>query len=176
MERCGCNVELSFTMKTKYFCDICGQSFDTEKECLEHERKCSKVADKLLTSLDKLCGEFVECVRQAWLSKFQLLEKSKDAEGLVRFLDYDLSVVGIKEEFKVMSSDEFHESLFKNDKTVRNDTIKFVIDLVGQSLMLEYIEKFKDIYSDASLDRSRLSDESETISTLVMLIWRTIFP
>lgn len=30
-------------MKTKYCCDKCGKEFDTEKECLQHERKCSKV-------------------------------------------------------------------------------------------------------------------------------------
>ncbi len=30
-------------MKKKYFCDTCGQDFDSEKECNEHEKKCSKV-------------------------------------------------------------------------------------------------------------------------------------
>ena len=30
-------------MKKKFFCDMCGQDFDTEKECDEHERKCSKI-------------------------------------------------------------------------------------------------------------------------------------
>ena len=30
-------------MKRKYFCDICGKEFDTERECEQHERKCSRV-------------------------------------------------------------------------------------------------------------------------------------
>ena len=30
-------------MKKKYLCDICGKDFDTEKECEQHERNCSRV-------------------------------------------------------------------------------------------------------------------------------------
>ena len=30
-------------MKKKYLCDICGKDFDTEKECEQHERNCTRV-------------------------------------------------------------------------------------------------------------------------------------
>ena len=30
-------------MKKKYLCDICGKDFDTEKDCEQHERNCSRV-------------------------------------------------------------------------------------------------------------------------------------
>lgn len=42
-------------MKKKYFCDKCGNDFDDEKECLAHEKKCSreKVLEKKVKELEE---------------------------------------------------------------------------------------------------------------------------
>lgn len=42
-----------FILKTKYFCETCGEEFNTEKGCIRHEKECDPIEYHTCTK----CGE-----------------------------------------------------------------------------------------------------------------------
>lgn len=130
----------------------------------------------LLKKLDNLCNEFVNCIRDGYVSCKTRFEKNNDADGLMKFLDFDLSVLGIDNEFKVMTYKQLQDSLRRHDETDRNRAVKFLIDdILGESVSLKYIDEFGEIYNDSQLDRNKTTDNADTLRFLTILMTRVIW-
>lgn len=129
-----------------------------------------------MNKLDDLCNEFVDCIRNGYVSCKTQFEKNNDAEGLMKFLDFDLSVLGIDNEFKVMTHKKFQDSLRRHDETDRNRVAKFLIDnILGESVSLKYIDEFGEIYNDSQLDRNKTTDKADTLRFLTLLMAKVIW-
>lgn len=130
----------------------------------------------LLKKLDNLCNEFLNCIRDGYVSCMTSLEKSNDAERLMKFLDFDLSVLGISNEFSVMTYKQLQDSLRRHDDMDRNKAVKFLIDnILGESVSLKYIDEFGEIYNDSQLDRNKTTDKADTLRFLTILMTRVIW-
>lgn len=130
----------------------------------------------LLNKLDDLCNEFVNCIRNGYVSCQKRFEKKSDAVGLMKFLDFDLSMLGIDNEFNAMTHKQLQNSLLKYNDTDRHRAVKFLIDdILGIDVSLKYVDKFSEIYNDAQLDRDKTTEKADTLRFLTILMAKVIW-
>lgn len=138
--------------------------------------KKGKYKARLINRLNDLCNEFLNCIRDGYVSKKDEVEHSNDVERLMKFLDADLSTIGIDGEFMAMTHKQLQDSLRRYDDKDRNKAIKFLInDILGESVSIKYIDEFNEIYNDSQFDRDKITDRADTLRFLTLLMLQEIW-